>query len=145
MGDNERRPRPQTTTDLAKRLQTPVAGNEMKRQKTDGAVERPFRRGIYVTLMKMHAGGVPAGDLFRRLQHVGRRIDAVEGPPGVIVGERLQFKAAARPENKHPPMRGDALGEKQRGHAMQAGEAGNLPRRPFSVGARMCGGKRLGF
>src|SRR5690606_35795351 len=46
-------------------------------------------------------------------------------------------QTATRPENQNATARRHPLGQQQRGHSMQAGEAGDLPLRPRGIGPCM--------
>jgi len=104
VGDNEWRTRHKTTTDLPESLEALIAGNEMKCQQADGAVEWLHRRCINVTLMKANSRGMRSGDLLRHPKHVGRWVNAGKRPTGVIVGESLQLQTATRTDDQNPPV-----------------------------------------
>ena len=71
--------------------------------------------------------------LLSQLEHFSRRIHAQEAPSGLHLGEDLQFKAAARPQDQHASVFGHALGKQERSHALHVAEAGDLSRWAFCV------------
>jgi hypothetical protein len=69
----------------------------------------------------------------RSVQHLRRRVDAVERPAGLPLGELRQFHAATGPDNQDAAVGGHMLLEQQASHAMEAGETRHLPGRAFGI------------
>lgn len=123
--------------DLPEGPEALVAANEMECKQAGGAFERPHWRGIDVTFVKADSRRMRSRDLFRHPEHVGRRVNAIKRPTGMILGESFQLQAATRSQDQNPSMRGDTLRQEHRRHAMKAREAGYLPGRALSVTPRM--------
>ncbi len=114
----------------------------MKRQQAACTVERSIRRGLDEALMQTDAAKMHGDDFFRRAQHVGGRIDAVEGPAGLRIGERFQFEPAAGAVHQHAAVARHTLRQQHDCHPMQALETRHLPWRAFGIDARMTAAER---
>ena len=138
MGGDEGRAGLQAAMDFRDRAPPFLRGQEMQGQQAGGRIERPLRRIVDIPFVQAHARRQRPKPRPRELQHLRRRVDAVEAPAGMRLGKDLQFQAAAGTEHQHPRGRWRLLGEQDRGHALHVGEAGHEARRPLRIARHRC-------
>ena len=95
----ERGARPEAAVDLAERPQPFLAGDEVQCEQAGGGVERAFGRVRHVSVVQRRTGGERPHRLAGGVEHRGGRVDAVERPFIVVLGEMGELETTARADH----------------------------------------------
>ena len=101
MDRHEGRARLQAPVDLGEGAPALVRCQKVQGQQAGGGIERAVGRVVDIAVMELHAGIERPQGLAGKRQHRGRRIDAVEAPARLRLGEGLQLQATAGTQNQH--------------------------------------------
>lgn len=118
MGNGKGCARLEAATDFLKRAQTLLRLDEVQGQYACRSIERSFRSAVDETEMQSRTPGKGAQGRLCEAQHLGRRIDSIERPAGLSLGECLDFETTTSAENKHSRIIRGTLCEKDHDHAL---------------------------
>ena len=104
----------------------------MQGQQAGGCIERSLRRVVDIAVIQTRARCERPKRPFGQLEHLGRRVDAVEGPARMGLRKCLQLQPASGAKNQHFGIFRDALRKQERRHALHGAVAGHETR--WSIG-----------
>src|SRR5690606_8101004 len=114
-----------------------IARDEVKGENRRSSVERTFRGDVDIAPVELYAAGMGSGGVAGEIEHFGGRIDAVESPTRLSLGEIIELESTPCPQHQDAAACGDALGQELGRHLVKAGEAGNLAR--WAIGVALGG------